>query len=186
MKKAIKLTLAVVLVMGSTSLFAQKFGRINTQEIIMAMPETKTMQENMDTFAKELSDNIETMNVEFNTKLQDFQKNFNTYSDAIKEMKQKELEDMQNRTREFQERAQQDYQKKQNELLAPIIDKAKGAIDKVSGHHRRSRSSTCRQIIKPSRGIFPQSDKNADSNESAFLFRGVPGRNGGCTVQKVA
>ena len=132
MKKAIKLTLAVVLVMGSTSLFAQKFGRINTQEIIMAMPETKTMQENMDTFAKELSDNIETMNVEFNTKLQDFQKNYNTFSDAIKEVKEKELNDMQTRTREFQERAQQDYQKKQNELLAPIIDKAKSAIDKVA------------------------------------------------------
>ena len=94
MKKAIKLTLAVVLVMGATSLFAQKFGRINTQEIIMAMPETKTMQENMDTFAKELSDNIETMNVEFNTKLQDFQKNYNTFSDAIKEVKEKELNDM--------------------------------------------------------------------------------------------
>ena len=121
MKKAIKLTLAVVLVMGATSLFAQKFGRINTQEIIMAMPETK-----------ELSDNIETMNVEFNTKLQDFQKNYNTFSDAIKEVKEKELNDMQTRTREFQERAQQDYQKKQNELLAPIIDKAKSAIDKVA------------------------------------------------------
>ena len=107
MKKAIKLTLAVVFVMGATSLFAQKFGRINTQEIIMAMPETKTMQENMDTFAKELSDNIETMNVEFNTKLQDFQKNYNTFSDAIKEVKE-------------------------NELLAPIIDKAKSAIDKVA------------------------------------------------------
>ena len=132
MKKVIKLTLAVALVMGSTSLFAQKFGRINTQEIIMAMPETKTMQENMDTFAKELSDNIETMNVEFNTKLQDFQKNYNTFSDAIKEVKEKELNDMQTRTREFQERAQQDYQKKQNELLAPIIDKAKSAIDKVA------------------------------------------------------
>ena len=132
MKKAIKLTLAVVLVMGATSLFAQKFGRINTQEIIMAMPETKTMQENMDTFAKELSDNIETMNVEFNTKLQDFQKNYNTFSDAIKEVKEKELNDMQTRTREFLERAQQDYQKKQNELLAPIIDKAKSAIDKVA------------------------------------------------------
>ena len=132
MKKAIKLTLAVALVMGSTSLFAQKFGRINTQEIIMAMPETKTMQENMETYAKELQDNIETMNVEFNTKLQDFQKNYNTFSDAIKEMKEKELQDMQNRTREFQERAQQDYQKKQNELLGPIIEKAKAAIDKVS------------------------------------------------------
>ena len=40
----------------------------------MAMPETKTMQENMETYAKELQDNIETMNVEFNTKLQDFQR----------------------------------------------------------------------------------------------------------------
>ena len=74
MKKAIKLTLAFALVMGSTTLFAQKFGRINTQEIIMSMPETKTMQENMETFAKELQDNIETMNVEFNTKLQEYQK----------------------------------------------------------------------------------------------------------------
>jgi len=72
------------------------------------------------------------MNVEFNTKLQDFQKNYNTFSDAIKEVKEKELNDMQTRTREFQERAQQDYQKKQNELLAPIIDKAKSAIDKVA------------------------------------------------------
>ena len=175
MKKAIKLTLAVVLVMGATSLFAQKFGRINTQEIIMAMPETKTMQENMDTFAKELSDNIETMNVEFNTKLQDFQKNYNTFSDAIKEVKEKELNDMQTRTREFQERAQQDYQKKQNELLAPIIDKAKSAIDKVAaaggflvvfdtskgtGHHRRARSSACRQINL-------HADRSADRASSA-------------------
>ena len=144
MKKAIKLTLAVVLVMGATSLFAQKFGRINTQEIIMAMPETKTMQENMDTFAKELSDNIETMNVEFNTKLQDFQKNYNTFSDAIKEVKEKELNDMQTRTREFQERAQQDYQKKQNELLAPIKS-TKGGVVNITGKFK-SEGSVIDQI----------------------------------------
>ena len=132
MKKALKLTLAIALLMGSTSLFAQKFGRINTQEIIMAMPETKTMQTNMEAYAKELQDNIETMNVEFNTKLQDFQKNFNTMNDMAKEMKEKDLNDLQARIREFQERAQQEYQKKQNELLAPIIEKAKNAIDKIS------------------------------------------------------
>ena len=132
MKKALKLTLAIALLMGSTSLFAQKFGRINTQEIIMSMPETKTMQTNMEAYAKELQDNIETMNVEFNTKLQDFQKNFNTMNDMAKEMKEKDLNDLQARIREFQERAQQEYQKKQNELLAPIIEKAKNAIDKIS------------------------------------------------------
>ena len=132
MKKVLKLTLAIALLMGSTSLFAQKFGRINTQEIIMSMPETKTMQTNMEAYAKELQDNIETMNVEFNTKLQDFQKNFNTMNDMAKEMKEKDLNDLQALIREFQERAQQEYQKKQNELLAPIIEKAKNAIDKIS------------------------------------------------------
>ena len=132
MKKILKLTLAIALLMGSTSLFAQKFGRINTQEIIMSMPETKTMQTNMEAYAKELQDNIETMNVEFNTKLQDFQKNFNTLTYIAKEMKEKDLNDLQARIREFQERAQQEYQKKQNELLSPIIEKAKNAIDKIS------------------------------------------------------
>lgn len=132
MKKAIKLTLAVALLMGSTSLFAQKFGRINTQEIIMAMPETKTMQTNMEAYGKEIQDNIETMQVEFNTKYQDYQKNYNTLTDMAKEMKEKELQDLQNRIQEFQGRAQQEYQKKQNELLTPIIDKAKNAIDKIA------------------------------------------------------
>ena len=66
MKRAIKLTLAVALMMSATSLFAQKFGRINTQEIIMNMSETKEMQTNLESFAKELQDQVESINVEFN------------------------------------------------------------------------------------------------------------------------
>ena len=48
--------------MGATSLFAQqKFGRINTQEIIVGMPETKEMQTNMEAYAKDLQDNLESV-----------------------------------------------------------------------------------------------------------------------------
>ena len=50
---------------------------------------------------RRLQDNIETMNVEFNTKLQDFQKNFNTMNDMAKEMKEKDLNDLQARIREI-------------------------------------------------------------------------------------
>lgn len=131
MKKAIKLTLAVVLVLSSTSLFAQKFGRINTQEIIMGMPETKEMQTNMEAYAKDLQDNLESISVEFNNKYAEFQKNFETLSDAVRQLKSKELQELQNRRDEFQQVAQQEYQKKQNELLAPIVEKAKEAIDKI-------------------------------------------------------
>ena len=132
MKKTIKLTLAVVLTMSATSLFAQKFGRVNSSEIIAAMPETKEMQVNMEAYAKNLDGEMEALQVEYNNKLQDFQKNMNTYSDAVRDMKAKELESIVARIREFQQVAQEDYQKKQYELLAPIHEKAKNAIDKVS------------------------------------------------------
>ena len=138
MKKAIKLTLAVVFVMGATSLFAQqKFGRINTQEIIVGMPETKEMQTNMEAYAKDLQDNLESMTVEYNQKLQEFQKNFNTLSESVRQLKENDLNALIQRRNEFEQAAQQDFQKRQNELLAPIIEKAKNAIDKVAGLHRR-------------------------------------------------
>ena len=38
MKKFLQLTLVCTLLLGSTSLFAQKFGRVNMQEIVVAMP----------------------------------------------------------------------------------------------------------------------------------------------------
>ena len=129
MKKAIKLTLAVVFVMGATSLFAQqKFGRINTQEIIVGMPETKEMQTNMEAYAKDLQDNLESMTVEYNQKLQEFQKNFNTLSESVRQLKENDLNALIQRRNEFEQAAQ----KRQNELLAPIIEKAKNAIDKVA------------------------------------------------------
>jgi len=132
MKKAIKLTLAVVLMLSATSLFAQKFGRINSQEILLAMPETKEMDTNMQAYGKDLQDNLETITVEFNQKYLDFQKNYETFSEAVRQVKQQELQDLQNRREQFEQMAQQEYQKKQQELLTPIIEKAKAAIDKVA------------------------------------------------------
>ena len=129
MKKTIKLTLAVVFVMGATSLFAQKFGRINTQEVISVMPEMKEMQTNIEAYSKESMENIV---VEYNNKYQEFNKNFSTMSDAVRQLKEKELNDLIQRRNDFEQVAQQDLQKRYNELLAPIIDKAKAAIDKVA------------------------------------------------------
>ena len=130
MKKALKLTLAVALMMGATSLYAQKFGRINSQEIVMAMPETKEMQTNLETFGKELNENIETINVEFNNKLQEYQKTANTLTDAVREMKAKELEDLQRRSQEFQQMAQRDYfDEAALTDLAPEVRKELGITD---------------------------------------------------------
>ncbi|MBQ6571853.1 MAG: OmpH family outer membrane protein, partial [Alistipes sp.] len=68
MKKVLKLTLAVVCVMFSTSLFAQKIGRINSQEVVVNMTEFKEAQTQIEALAKDLSAQAETLQVEFNTK----------------------------------------------------------------------------------------------------------------------
>lgn len=113
MKKLIKLTLVVALVLGSSSLFAQKLGRINLEEIITLMPEYKEMMTNMEAYSKDLRDNLETIQVELNTKYNDFQKNKATYSEVTRQLKEKELTDLQNRLQEFYQSAQDDCRKRE-------------------------------------------------------------------------
>ncbi|MFR9566516.1 MAG: OmpH family outer membrane protein, partial [Rikenellaceae bacterium] len=73
MKKVFKIALVALLAVTATATYAQKQGRINVQTVVMAMPETKTMQTNLEAFRKDLSDNLETMQVEFNNKYTDYQ-----------------------------------------------------------------------------------------------------------------
>ena len=132
MKKLIKLTLILVFVVSGSSVFAQKFGRINMQELVAAMPETTEMQTKLEAFGKELNDNLESIQVEFNNKYVEYEKNQKTMSDAVREMKGKELGELQKRREDFSQVAQQEYQKEYARLLEPVITKAKEAVAKVS------------------------------------------------------
>ena len=122
MKKLIKLTLVVALVLGSSSLFAQKLGRINLEEIITLMPEYKEMMTNMEAYSKDLRDNLETIQVELNTKYNDFQKNKATYSEVTRQLKEKELTDLQNRLQEIYQSAQEDLKKKQKGAYVAVFN----------------------------------------------------------------
>ena len=132
MKNILKLTLVVAAVLCSTSVFAQKLARVNTQEIFAVMPETKEMQSNLDAFGKELQEQLEQIQVEFNNRLADFEKNQESMNPTVKQMKQAELQGLQQRYGEFQQIAQQDFQKKQQELALPIQEKLDAAIAKVA------------------------------------------------------
>ena len=132
MKKAFKLTLVVACTMFSTSLFAQKFGRINSQEIVTRMNEFKEAQSKLQKYEKVLYAQLETIGVECSTKLQECQQSADTLGDAMKQLKEKELNDLQTRYQEFQQMAGSDMQKKQMELLQPIQQKCLDAINEVA------------------------------------------------------
>ena len=131
MKNLLKLTLIAVLSLTASQAFGQKFGYINTQELIIAMPETDSVNVKLESLSQEWSEQLELIQVEFNNKAQDYQKNVSTYTDAQKQAKEQELNDLNQRFQEFQNLAAQNMQQKQQELLAPIIEKAQNAIKKV-------------------------------------------------------
>ena len=132
MKKLIKLTLVVALVLSSTSLFAQKMGRINSQELISLMPETTQMQTDLQTYATELNAQIEEVQVELNNKFADFQKKQATMKDLERQVAEKEMNELGARLEQFRQVASEDCAKQQQELFAPIQEKAMAAIEKVA------------------------------------------------------
>jgi outer membrane protein len=95
------------------------------------MPERDSAEVKFMAYAKDLEEQIELMQVEYNNKLQAYQQKAKTWSDAIRDAKEKELQDLGQRIQEFQVTAQQDLQQRQGELLRPVIAKATEAIKKV-------------------------------------------------------
>lgn len=133
MKKFFKLTLAVALLfVGASAANAQKFGRVDLTAVITTMPEFAEANKNLEAYGKDLQDQLEQIKVEFNQKMADYEKNISTYTDTIRQMKESDLQQLQQRYADFQQIASQDMQKKQNELMAPIIEKANEAVNAVA------------------------------------------------------
>ena len=132
MLKKIALVLMLALPMG---VFAQnlKFGHINAQEIVSAMPEFAKAQSDIEALDKQLTSELQRTQEEFNKKYQEFQQAIakDSLPANIAERRQKEVQDMMPRQEQFQQDAQQQMQKAQNDAMAPIYQKLDNAIKAV-------------------------------------------------------
>ena len=125
-----KIIIAMMLVLPMVA-SAQKFGHINTQELFAQMPEVNQVKLTMDTIQNQYEMQLASMNEEFQRKMQDYQSQEATMADAIKQIRQQELQEMNQRIQLFYQTAEQDIQKKQQELLIPIHEKMANAIKVV-------------------------------------------------------
>jgi outer membrane protein len=135
MKNIIRIVLTTMVVISVSTLNAQKapkFGHINFAELFGMMPGQDTVQQKYQAYAMELRNTLDVMQAELEKKYTDYQANLATYSDIIKKTKEQEIQDLQARMESFQSSAQQDLQKKEEELTAPIIEKARKAIKDVA------------------------------------------------------
>ena len=131
MKKTL-LTICLI-VAGLFSAVAQnKLGYINSNELLSIMPESSAMQEELQSYAKGLESSLAAMQAEGEKKLSDYQQNEAAMSDLVKQDKVRELESIQQRILEFQQNAQESLAAKEQELITPILDKARNAIEDVA------------------------------------------------------
>ena len=129
-----KKILLAVLVAAPMCLSAQtlKFGTVNPTEIFNVMPDVATanntlkqVQEKYEAQAKPLQEELQKKQAEIETLAK------NKAPEATLEAKQKEFEDLYTRYQTFMQTAQQDIQKQQETLLAPIQQKLVNAIQAV-------------------------------------------------------
>lgn len=132
MKRVLVPMLVLVAVCVSSVANAQKIGRVLFQEIVLVLPETDSVQAKIKNHAEQLDADLEQLRVEFNNKLEDYQKKKATYSLAIDQQKQKELNDYNTRLTEFAQTAQQEVETVQFSLTQPLFNKVGDAIKKVA------------------------------------------------------
>lgn len=110
---------------------AQKVGHINTAELFQQMPEVNHVKQQIDSLSAQYETMLSSMQDEYKKKLEDYQKNQSTMTDAMRQIQEEDLYTMQQRIQTAYQTAEQDIQKKQQELLTPIHEKLTKAIQTV-------------------------------------------------------
>ena len=80
---------------------------------------------------KDYTTQIDNAFKEFQTKAQSYSSDAANQTDITNQARQKELESMQTNLQEFRDSAAQELQKKQMDLMTPLLEKARDAITKV-------------------------------------------------------
>ena len=133
MKNLKSLFIAILMALPMTFSYAQsKVAHIDTQKLIGEMPEVIAAQKQLEQLEKTYSTEIENTYKEFQTKAQSYSADAANQTDVTNQARQKELETMQQNINQYRETAAQDLQKKQVEMMRPLYDKAKAAIEKVA------------------------------------------------------
>ena len=112
-----------------------RFGHINWEELIMSMPELSDVQRAMDAHQAEWESVMLAMNEEFFSKFREFQERQATMPESIRELRQSELADLEQRIHTTRQTAQADLIQKQESLFIPVFERARRAVEEVGAEH---------------------------------------------------
>ena len=123
---------AICAICGFTTANAQgKFGHVNTQEIIQAMPEYSKAEQEIKALQSQYEDDLKSMQDELQKKSEAFDKEQATLPDNIKQRRQQELQEMYQKIQQSYQDNNQALQKASAEKMQAITSKVLEAIKSV-------------------------------------------------------
>ena len=122
---------AICAICGFTTANAQKFGHVDTQQIIQAMPEYNKAKTEIDALQQQYEADLKSMQDELQKKGEAFDKEQATLPDNIKQRRQQELQDMYTKIQQSYQDNQQALAKASQEKMAAIQSKVLEAIKSV-------------------------------------------------------
>jgi outer membrane protein len=131
MKRIIGIAALVIFIASAAQSQNLKFGHIDSDELIQALPEFDSANAQLETFRQELINTLELMSVELNNKSDAYNRESKNLTDLVRQTKEQELVDLNRRIQDFQTNAQEQLQNKQIELFQPIYTKVEKAIRDV-------------------------------------------------------
>ena len=114
------------------SSIAQKVAHIDFDSLLQIMPEMADVKKKSEEIYRQLEDQLVKMNNDIQAKVEEYQLNKDKYTDLIKQVKEKEITDAQQRLQDFQLQAQKEFQTRNAEITKPVEDKAKKAVEIVA------------------------------------------------------
>lgn len=132
MFKKILLAVALMLpVFGASAQTTVKIGLVDTSAVLQALPDTQEAQKKVADASKKYEDEYQKLGEEMKRMYDEINNMKDDELPAIKERKTRELQDYSAKIQSFEQTAQQDLQRMQQELLGPIFQKIKDAVESV-------------------------------------------------------
>lgn len=137
MKKTLLVALSLIVTILSVNAQNKplKIGYTNVDYLVNLMPEGKGVEADLKTYREQLEAQYQNKVKEFQEKYAAYEKGASTMADVVRADKEKELQNMQAQIEEFQKNAEMSIQKKQGQLLEPLLDKVQKAINAVAEEH---------------------------------------------------
>ena len=123
-QQKMKKLLLLLFVVAPLSAMAQKFGHVNAQDIIQVMPEYTKAKGEIDALQQQYEADLKSMQDEFTKKVKDYETNAKTLPENIRQRREQELTEM-------QQKIQQSYQDNQQALGRASQEKMQAITTKV-------------------------------------------------------